>query len=59
MTYDFLEICKENNIVYVEFFFDPQIHTSRGIPFDAFINGILAARDDGEKAFGVKANLIT
>ena len=58
VTYDFLKNCKDNNIVYVEFFFDPQIHTTRGVPFDAVLRGILAGRDAGQEAFGVKANLI-
>jgi len=57
-VYDFLEKCKENNIVYVELFFDPQTHTSRGISFDTMMKGILAGRDAGVKAFGVKTNLI-
>jgi adenosine deaminase len=58
VTYDFLKNCKDNNIVYVEFFFDPQIHTTRGVSFDAMLKGILAGRDAGQIDFGVKANLI-
>jgi adenosine deaminase len=58
VTYDFLKNCKDNNIVYVEFFFDPQIHTTRGVPFDVVLRGILAGRDAGQKDFGVEANLI-
>ncbi len=58
VVYDFLKNCKENNIVYVEFFFDPQIHTARGIDFDDILKGILAGRDEAEKTFGVKAELI-
>ena len=57
-TYDFLEKCRENNIVYVEMFFDPQAHTSRGIDFDQMMKGILEGRRDGEKAFNVQMNLI-
>lgn len=57
-VYDFLEKCKENNIVYVELFFDPQAHTSRGISFDTMMKGILAGRKAGEKTFGIKMNLI-
>ena len=56
--YDFMEKCKENNIVYVEMFFDPQAHTSRGIPFDSMMKGILEGREAGQKAFDVKLNLI-
>ncbi len=58
VTYELLRICKENNIVYVELFFDPQFHTTRGISFEEVINGIDQGRSDGSKAFGVEANLI-
>ncbi len=58
VVYDFLKNCKDNNIVYVEFFFDPQIHTSRGIAFNDVLDGILAGREAGEKDFGVKSELI-
>lgn len=57
-VYDFLEKCKENNIVYVEMFFDPQAHTSRGIDFDDMMHGILAGRKAGVKDFSVQMNLI-
>ena len=58
VTYELLRACQENNIVYVELFFDPQFHTSRGISFDVVINGIDRGRRDGGKTFGVEANLI-
>ncbi len=57
-TYNLLKTLKANNIVYIELFFDPQAHTSRGIPFNTVINGIDEGRSDGEKTFGIKANLI-
>ena len=34
------------NVVYVEPFFDPQAHTSRGVAFDTVINGIFRAQQD-------------
>ncbi len=58
VTYQLLRACQENNIVYVELFFDPQFHTARDIPFEAVINGIDQGRRDGAEAFGVEANLI-
>jgi adenosine deaminase len=58
VTYEFLRSCKENKVVYVELFFDPQFHTARGISFEAVINGIDGGRRDGAKDFGVEANLI-
>ncbi len=57
-TYDLLAAEKDNSVVYVELTFDPQAHTSRGIPFDAVIQGIDEGRRDGARDFGVEANLI-
>jgi adenine deaminase len=57
-TYELLRILDQNNIIYVDLFFDPQEHTRRGISFDEFFNGIDKGRIEGEKAFGIKVNLI-
>ena len=57
-TFSLLRNLRENNVVYVDLFFDPQAHTSRGIPFDELFDGIDAARRDGEAAFGLTVNLI-
>jgi adenosine deaminase len=38
------------NVVYVEPFFDPQAHTSRGVAFDTVINGIHRAQRDAAAA---------
>ena len=57
-TYNLLKTLKSNNIIYLELFFDPQAHTSRGIPFDTIIKGIHKGRKNGEKEFGIKVNLI-
>lgn len=58
VTYKFLRTCKANNVVYVEFKFDPQFYTEQGITFDDMITGIVEGRNDGLKDFGVEANLI-
>jgi adenine deaminase len=44
----------EQHVTYAEVFFDPQAHTSRGVPFEAVIGGIDRARCDAPLA----ANLI-
>lgn len=46
------------NVVYVEPFFDPQAHTSRGVAFDTVINGIHRAQVDAAEKLGVQSNLI-
>jgi adenosine deaminase len=58
VTYELLRKCREHHIVYAELFIDPQVFTSRGIPFEAMMEGIDAGRRDGTAAFGVEANLI-
>jgi adenosine deaminase len=46
------------NVVYVEPFFDPQAHTSRGVPFDTVIAGISRAQKEARESLGVESNLI-
>ena len=46
------------NVVYAEVFFDPQAHTSRGVPFDAVIDGFHRARLDAGADLGLRAQLI-
>lgn len=46
------------NVVYVEPFFDPQAHTSRGVAFDTVINGIHRAQKQAKEKLGVESNLI-
>ena len=58
VTRSFLDRCRQENIIYVEVSFDPQPHLTRGIPFEVFMNGILAARDEARESSGVASNLI-
>ena len=46
------------NVVYAEVFFDPQAHTSRGIPFDTVIDGFHRARREAEATLGLRSQLI-
>lgn len=54
---DYIEKAKANGVKYVELFFDPQAHTSRGVPFDTVINGYYNAVCNAYKK-GVEARLI-
>lgn len=58
LAYGFLRRCKEENIVYVEMQFDPQSHIHRGVEFDDLMGGILDARIQGQKDFGIHSNII-
>lgn len=46
------------NVVYVEMFFDPQAHTSRGVEFSTVIEGLHRAQIDAEENLGVSSQLI-
>jgi adenosine deaminase len=46
------------NVVYAEVFFDPQAHTTRGIPFATVIEGIHRAQQDAEASLGLRSQLI-
>lgn len=45
-------------VVYAEVFFDPQAHTSRGIPFGTIIDGLHRARLDAHDGLGLRAQYI-
>lgn len=48
---------KEHNVKYVEMFFDPQAHTSRGVAIEKVIHGYHRAAKDAKK-LGIEAKLI-
>lgn len=61
---DFYELAKaylvkavENGVKYVELFFDPQAHTSRGVAIEKVINGYYKAVEEAP-SMGVEAHLI-
>lgn len=58
LTWAYLLKAREQNVVYAEMFFDPQAHTSRGVPFDTVIRGIRRAQDKAQAELGVETQLI-
>lgn len=58
LAWRYFEKAKQQNIVYVEPFFDPQGHTTRGVAFETVITGIHRAQIDAEEKLGIKSNLI-
>jgi len=58
LTWAYLEKIHSENVVHTEIFFDPQTHTSRGIPFSRVISGIHHALEDGRKHLGISSKLI-
>ncbi|MEG3755335.1 adenosine deaminase [Psychromonas arctica] len=58
LTWAYLLKCKEQNVLHVEPFFDPQTHTDRGVAFSTVINGIDQALTDGKEKLGISSELI-
>lgn len=58
LTLAYLERVAADGAVHAEIFFDPQTHTSRGIPFPVVTDGILAGLSAGERKFGISSSLI-
>ena len=54
----YLRKASSQNVRYAEIFFDPQAHTSRGVPFDVVIRGLRRALVDAETELGIRAQLI-
>lgn len=45
-------------VKYAEVFFDPQTHTALGIPFETFMDGIIAGKKEAQDAHGIELQLI-
>ena len=54
LAYQYFQQAQAENVVYVEPFFDPQAHTSRGVDFETVISGIQRAQGDAAKNFGIE-----
>lgn len=57
LAMDYLKKAQSHNVKYAELFFDPQAHTSRGVPFETVINGYYKATRDA-LALGIESHLI-
>jgi len=58
LTWAYLLMCKQQNVMHVEPFFDPQTHTVRGVPFETIVSGIAEALADGKTKLGITSRLI-
>lgn len=58
LTTAYLECAHSENIRYVEMFFDPQAHTSRGIEFKTVILGLHDAMLNARARLGIESQLI-
>lgn len=58
LAYAYLAKAAAQNVRHAEMFFDPQAHTSRGVPFDSVIRGYRRAVVTAERDLGISAELI-
>jgi adenosine deaminase len=58
LTYAYLNKARAQNVLYCEPFFDPQAHTSRGVPFATVITGIHRAQARACTELGIESQLI-
>ena len=58
LTLAYLERAHADRVRHVEPFFDPQTHTSRGIPIGDVIGGILDGLAEGERVYGITSGPI-
>ena len=54
----YLAKAASQNVRYAEIFFDPQAHTSRGVPFATVVGGLRRALLDARRDLGIHAELI-
>src|SRR5919107_2952213 len=58
LTFAYLQKATSQGVRHAEIFFDPQAHTSRGVPFETAITGLRRALLDGQIRLGVSSHLI-
>jgi adenosine deaminase len=58
LTAAYLRKSRDQGVVHVEVFFDPQTHTDRGIAFVTVLNGINRALTEAEREYGITHRLI-
>lgn len=58
LTLAYMDRAAADGAVHVEIFYDPQGHTSRGVPFAVATDGILAGLAEGGRKHGITSRLI-
>jgi adenosine deaminase len=58
LTWAYLMKAQQQNVRHTEIFFDPQSHTTRGIPFETVVGGIHRALSDASRQLGISSGLI-
>jgi len=58
LAWAYLERAHADNVRHVEMFFDPQGHTSRGVPFTTVVGGLHRAVETARRELGIGGSLI-
>jgi adenosine deaminase len=58
LTAAYLSKAHADGVVHAEIFFDPQTHTSRGVPFETVLRGIQRGLEEGQRTLGITHRLI-
>ncbi|MGV4923925.1 adenosine deaminase [Streptomyces sp. BHT-5-2] len=58
LAHAYLARAKEQGVRHAEIFFDPQAHTSRGVPLGTVIRGLARALDVAPETYGITTRLI-
>ena len=58
LAWSYLTKAHSQNVVHTEMFFDPQAHTSRGVPFPTVVRGYRQALIKAQRELGISASLI-
>ncbi|MEW1659784.1 MULTISPECIES: adenosine deaminase [unclassified Streptomyces] len=58
LAHAYLARAKEQGVRHAEIFFDPQAHTSRGVPIGTVIRGLSRALDAAPETYGITTRLI-
>lgn len=58
LAFHYLSTAADNNVRHAEVFFDPQLHTRRGVQFGEMITGYRRAMERARRRFGISTALI-
>jgi len=58
LTSAYLERAHQQGVVHVELFFDPQVHTARGVALASVLSGLTRALEQASQAYGMTHRLI-
>jgi len=58
LTMAYMKRAASQGVVHAEIFFDPQAHTSRGIPFNTVVSGIHRGLEEATSSLGMTSSLI-